>query len=146
KRIDMEKSKGTAETQAELARSEVGITIKSNNATARKAEADGEAEFISKTGAAKAAEVRAIGLANAEAYQKQVDALGQGPTALVNAIGSLSKSVTPFMPNILVTSGNGQGTAFEGLAATLMGLFSKSSAPTPSAETDATTVVPRSGE
>src|SRR5438876_2329053 len=49
KRIDMEKSKGTAEIQAELARSEVGITIKSNNATARKAEADGEAEFISKT-------------------------------------------------------------------------------------------------
>ena len=139
KRIDMEKSKGTAEIQAELARSEVGITIKSNNATARKAEADGEAEFISKTGAAKAAEVRAVGLANAEAYQKQVDALGQGPTALVNAISSLSNSSVPFMPNILVTGGSGQGGAFEGLAATLMGLFSKSSAiPTPSARTEVT--------
>jgi len=139
KRIDMEKSKGTAEIQAELARSEVGITIKSNNATARKAEADGEAEFISKTGAAKAAEVRAVGLANAEAYQKQVDALGQGPTALVNAISSLSNSSVPFMPNILVTGGSGQGGAFEGLAATLMGLFSKSSAiPTPSAPTEVT--------
>src|SRR5438046_1259099 len=105
----MEKSKGTAEIQAELARSEVGITIKSNNATARKAEADGEAEFISKTGAAKAAEVRAVGLANAEAYQKQVDALGQGPTALVNAISALSNSSVPFMPNNLVTGGRGQG-------------------------------------
>jgi regulator of protease activity HflC (stomatin/prohibitin superfamily) len=129
KRIDMEKSKGTAEVQAELARSEVGITIKSNNANARKAEADGEAEFISKTGAAKAAEVKAVGLANAEAYQKQVDALGQGPTALVNAISALSKSSVPFMPNILVAGGNGHVGAFEGLAGTLMGLFSKSSAP-----------------
>jgi len=79
--------------------------------------------------------VRAVGLANAEAYQKQVDALGQAPTALVNAIGSLSRSTVPFVPNILVASGN--GGAFEGLAGTLMGLFSKSSAlPTPSATND----------
>ncbi len=123
KRVDMEKAKGMADKQGELASSEVGITIKSNNAEARKKEADGEAYFISETGQAKAAEVKAVGLANAEAYQKQVQALGQMPTALVNVVGALSKSATPFMPNILV-AGGGNG-ALEGLAASLMGLAGK---------------------
>ncbi len=43
-------------------------------------------------------EVRAVGLANAEAYQRQVEALGNGPTALVNAIKALAVGNTSFMP------------------------------------------------
>jgi regulator of protease activity HflC (stomatin/prohibitin superfamily) len=42
-RIETEQARGTADMQAELAKSKVGVTIKSNNANARKAEADGEA-------------------------------------------------------------------------------------------------------
>lgn len=123
KRVDMEKAKGMADKQADLASSEVGISIKSNNAEARKKEADGEAYFISETGQAKAAEVKAVGLANAEAYQKQVEALGQMPTALVNVVGALSKGTMPFVPNILVAGGG--SNAFAGLAASLMGQVSK---------------------
>ncbi len=141
-RIAMEKAKGTAEAQALLARSEVGVSIKSNDATARKAEAEGEAAFISQTGRAKAAEVEAVGLANAKiteamglanaksaeavglanakAYEEQVKALGSTATSLLNLATALSHSNQPFMPEILV---NGAGTsgAIEGLAATLMG-------------------------
>jgi len=42
-RIEMEQAKGTADMQADLARSKVGVDIKKNNADARVAEATGEA-------------------------------------------------------------------------------------------------------
>ena len=120
-RVETEKAKGTADMQAGLAQSAVGVDIKKNNAEARKAEADGEATYIERTGAAQGAQVRAIGLARAEAYQKQVAALGQGATALVNAVEALSKSTVPFTPNTLVVGGSGSGGGvLEGLGALLM--------------------------
>jgi hypothetical protein len=120
-RVETEKAKGTADMQAGLAQSAVGVDIKKNNAEARKAEADGEATYIERTGAAQGAQVRAIGLARAEAYQKQVEALGQGATALVNAVEALSKSTVPFTPNTLVVGSSGSGGGvLEGLAALLM--------------------------
>src|SRR6267154_1603053 len=94
-RVAMEKAKGTADMQSLLARSEVEVTSKENNAQARKAEADGEATFTSQTGAAKAAEVEAVGLAKARAYKEQVAALGQGQTALVNVTDVLSRGTLP---------------------------------------------------
>jgi len=119
-RIDTEQARGTADMQAQLAQSKVGVSIKQNDANARKAEADGDATYIRETGYAKGAEVEAVGMARAKAYQAQVLALGQTPTALVNAIDSLSKSGQKFVPNILVTGGGG---TVEGLAAQLMGLI-----------------------
>ncbi|HEU4400739.1 MAG TPA: SPFH domain-containing protein, partial [Candidatus Polarisedimenticolia bacterium] len=86
-RISMEHSKGTAEMQAELAKSKVGVEIKTNNAAARSKEGSGEAEYIRLTGTARGAEVEAVGLARAKGYQAQVAALGSTATALVNVIG-----------------------------------------------------------
>jgi len=120
-RIATEQAKGTADMQAQLATSKVGVDIKQNNANARKAEADGEATYIRDTGAAKGAEVEAVGMARAKAYKEQVLALGQGPTALVNAIDAVSKSGQTFVPNILLVGGGGQ--TLEGLAAQLMGVL-----------------------
>jgi hypothetical protein len=122
-RIEMEQSKGTAEMQADLARSKVGVDIKKNNADARVAEATGEAEFIRQTGTARGAEVEAIGLARARGYRAQVEALGSNATALVNVVTALSEGKAKFVPDVLVTGGNGGG-AFEGLAATAMRFFS----------------------
>jgi hypothetical protein len=120
-RIETEKARGTADMQAQLAQSSVGVDIKKNNSEARKAEADGESTYIERTGTAQGAQVRAVGLARAEAYQKQVAALGPGATALVNAIEALSRSSVPFMPNTLVTGAGGSGNGvLEGLGALLM--------------------------
>src|SRR5881397_986302 len=116
----MEHSKGTAEMQAELAKSKVGVEIKTNNATARAREGSGEAEFIRLTGTARGAEVEAIGLARAKGYQAQVAALGSNATALVNVIGSLSEGHAKFVPDILVTGGGNGGSAIDGLAAAAM--------------------------
>ncbi len=118
-RITMENAKGTADMQSQLAQSKVGVDIKTNNAAARKAEADGEAAYIRETGAAKGAEVEAVGLARARGYEAQVRALGQGSTALVNAVNALADGHIRFVPDVLVTSGNGSG-ALDGLAASLM--------------------------
>ena len=117
-RIETEQARGTADMQAELAKSKVGVTIKLNNSNARKAEADGESFYIEQTGKAKGAEVRAVGLAKAEAYDAQVKAFGANATAIVNGIDAIAKSGMPIVPNILVTGGN--ASSLDGLAAVLM--------------------------
>src|SRR5437773_5836950 len=119
-RTENEKAKGTADMQADLAKSQVGVDIQTNRTTARKMEAQGEATFIEQTGAAQGAQVRAVGLARAEAYERQVAALGQNATALVNAVDALSKSNVAFMPNTLVMGGGDGGGTLGGVMALLM--------------------------
>jgi uncharacterized membrane protein YqiK len=121
-RIKTEQAKGTADMQAELARATVGIEIKTNDAKARKAEGDGEAEYIQRTGTARGAEVEAVGLAKARGYQAQVEALGRTETALVNIATAVSQGNVPFMPDTLVVGGEG---SLGGLAGTLMGYLKK---------------------
>ena len=78
------------------------------------------AAYIEQTGTARGAEVRAVGLANAEAYQKQVEALGKGPTALVNAVKALAVGNSAFVPkDLVVGAGSNQGV-LESLGALLM--------------------------
>ena len=125
-RIMMEKSKGMADKQSELASSEVNITIKGNNAEARKKEADGEAYYTLETGRVKGAEVEAIGMAKAKAYKAQVEALGQDSTALVNAITALSDKGLKFVPDVMVSGG---GSSIDGLAGVLMNMLGKMGKP-----------------
>ena len=123
-RVRMEQAKGTADMQSQLAQAQVGVEIAQNRASAKKAEADGEATYIAQTGTAKGAEVRAVGMARAEAYRAQVEALGAAPTALVNAINALAEKQLSFVPNNLVmVNGGGEGApgTLSGLAAMMMG-------------------------
>ena len=106
--------------QADLAKSQVGVDIQNNRTAARKMEAQGEATFIEQTGAAQGAQVKSVGLARAEAYERQVAALGQNATALVNAVEALSKSNVPFMPNTLVMGGGDGSGTLGGVMALLM--------------------------
>lgn len=116
-RTETEKAKGTADMQADLAKAQVGVDIQNNRTAARKKEAEGEAFFIEQTGAAQGAQVRSVGLARAEAYQRQVAALGSNATALVNAVEALAKSNVPFVPETLVMGGGG---SLDGVLALLM--------------------------
>lgn len=114
----MEKTKGTADMQAELASSQVGVDIQTNKAAARKAEADGEASYIIQTGEAEGKKVLAIGMANAESYNAQVKALGQMSTAAVNIAKALADKNIKIMPDILVAGGG--SSSLDGVAASLM--------------------------
>jgi hypothetical protein len=134
-RTATERAKGTADMQADLAKSQVGVDIQGNRTAARKMEAQGEATFIEQTGAAQGAQVRAVGLARAEAYERQVAALGQNATALVNAVEALSKSNVPFMPNTLVMGGSDGGGTVGGVLALLMRQIDAGLAPKPTPRT-----------
>lgn len=138
-RVATEHARGTAEMQAQLAQSTVQVDIQRNRADARKAEADGEATYIERLGAAEGSKVksigiargeevkavglargeeeRAVGLARAEAYRKQVEALGQRETAFINLVTQLAQGKNRFVPEILVNGGN--GGSMDGLAAAL---------------------------
>jgi hypothetical protein len=116
-RIDMEQTKGTADMQAQLAQAQVGVEIASRTAQARKNQADGEATYIAETGRAKGAEVEAVGLARAKGFEAQVQALGQGPTAVINIANALAERGVKIMPEILAVGG---GSSLDGLGATLM--------------------------
>jgi hypothetical protein len=116
-RIDMEKTKGTADMQAQLAQAQVGVEIASQTAQARKNQADGEATYIAETGRAKGAEVEAVGLARAKGFEAQVRALGQGPTAVINVATALAERGIKIMPEILAVGG---GATMDGVGATLM--------------------------
>jgi uncharacterized membrane protein YqiK len=127
-RVLMEKSRGIAEQQAQLAASQVAIEIAANGANARRAEADGVAAFTVATGTAEAdvikakgegeaAAVQAIGLARAAGFKAQVDAIGPGATAIVAVANEVSDGQVKVVPDVLVT---GSGGSIEGLAATLM--------------------------
>jgi hypothetical protein len=116
-RIDMEKTKGTADMQAQLAQAQVGVEIATQTAAARKKQADGEATYIAETGRAKGAEVEAVGLARAKGFEAQVRALGQGPTALINVANALAERGIKIMPEVLAVGGAG---TLDGVGATLM--------------------------
>lgn len=105
KRATMENAKGRANKQGDLAGSLVEVDIKDNKAKARANEGRGEAEYTERTGKAAGAEPLAVGMAYAEAYHKQVAALGPFGTALVNAVQALSKGTQPFVPQIMAGGG-----------------------------------------
>ena len=123
-RISMEKEKGTADMQCELAKSQVDININENKAKARKAEADGESEYIEKTGHAQGAKVKAVGMAKAESYRAQVEALGQNQTAYVNIATALAEGKSKFVPEVLVTS-SGDSGSLDALLGSLCKKFSQ---------------------
>jgi uncharacterized membrane protein YqiK len=136
-RTSMEAAKGTADMQAQLAQAQVNVTIEQRKAEAKKAqaegeasftermgrakgaartaEADGEAAYLQRTGDARGAEVRSIGLARAESFEKQKEALGPQATALLNlaeALGKIAGEIKiPLMPHTLVTGGGGTGAS-----------------------------------
>jgi regulator of protease activity HflC (stomatin/prohibitin superfamily) len=116
-RIDMEKTKGTADMQAQLAQAQVGVEIATETAAARKKQAEGEATYIAETGRAKGAEVEAVGLARAKGFEAQVRALGQGPTAVINVTTALVERGVKIMPEILAIGGGG---TLEGVGVSLM--------------------------
>ncbi|KJU81822.1 Band 7 protein [Candidatus Magnetobacterium bavaricum] len=128
-RVDTEKAKGTADMQAELAKAQVGVDIETNRARQvtiqadaakykKTAEGDGESYYIEKTGTAKGAEIRAVGIARAEAAEQLKNAVGQSGTTLVNAIDALMKGDKKIVPETMVIGGN--LGSIDGLAASLI--------------------------
>lgn len=116
-RLNMEAAKGNAEMQAQLAKSKVGVDIATNEASAVKAKADGEAYQLEKVGVASAVGPRENGLAVAVGLKAQQEAVGPQFAALVAVAKALAEGKQPFMPvNLALTGGaDGVGGSFAAL-------------------------------
>lgn len=132
-RVEMEKARGTADMQAQLAAAQVSVEINGNQARALEAKAGGEAAYVRLTGTAEADKVAALGLAEAKAaealgvaratgFRAQREAIGELPTALVAMANAVSEGNVAVVPDVLVTGG---GSSLDGLAATLMRALAK---------------------
>jgi uncharacterized membrane protein YqiK len=82
-RIDLEKARGVADMQAQLAQAQVSVDINKSQAQAREAQAVGEAAYVETTARAEASKISMIGLADAT----RVEAIGRAQATAVQANG-----------------------------------------------------------
>lgn len=108
KRIQLEKTKSHADNQKGLMEATVGVEIAAKRSEQRKAEADGEAYYISSTGKAEAEKVRLMGEAQGVAYAEQVNAIGPQGVALVEVLKIIGEKGVRITPDVLA-SGGGEG-------------------------------------
>jgi len=108
KRIQLERTKSQADNQRDLMAATVGVEIAGKRAEQRKAEAEGEASYISQTGRAEAEKVRLMGEAQGVAYREQVNALGAQGVAVVETLKVIGDKGVRITPDILA-SGGGTG-------------------------------------
>ncbi len=129
-RIDLEKARGTADMQVELAKASVSVDIKKAEADARIAEAEGVAGYTERTGRADGVKIEAIGraegeaikakgLAAAAAYEAQTAAVGASATAAIAVADAIGTGNVKIVPDILVEGSD--GGSLSGIAAMLMG-------------------------
>ena len=105
-RVNTEKERARADEQARLMKSQIGITVADNNASAREKEGDGEKLYLELVAKGQEAQANVLGKDKAFelAYIKEVLAAATANPDLIK------------YPNILVM---GQGGGFEGAAAIL---------------------------
>ncbi len=132
RRREMENTKAQANLQPNLVKSEVDVQIANQKkqeavilaegkGTATRLEQEGIAAGISAVGKAEGDKIRAIGQATAEAYQKQVAAVGQAPLALIEIMKQVSDGKVKITPDIMVQGGNGDGGGASNMLAAFMG-------------------------
>jgi uncharacterized membrane protein YqiK len=101
--------------QDELVTARLGVAVQRDHASARKAEADGEAYYRSETGKAGAVAVEAEGLARAKGYRAQVEALGDSNTARINIARELAGARVAIVPQVASGGRGGVGAGLLGL-------------------------------
>jgi uncharacterized membrane protein YqiK len=107
------------EAQAAVKKSEgeaKAIELKAGaNAKAKILNAEAEAKQIEMTGGAEASKIEAIGKATAEAYQLQVNAMGNDNFAKLKVTEEIGKNGIKIIPEILITGGDGTNGSISGL-------------------------------
>ena len=117
KNIDVQEKAARAAKQKDVINAKLEIDIKTDLATARMKEAEGEATYLQKTNAA-------TGIGLAEGYERQKQALGAEGTTLVNVIKALAEKGIPIVPTTMV-SGSNDGGNFGNLLGALTAKYAK---------------------
>ncbi|MBI4697349.1 MAG: hypothetical protein HY758_00105 [Nitrospirae bacterium] len=115
-RIEMEKTKATADQQPELVRAEIAVKVADQKKRETVTLAEGNAESAKLKGEGDARAIESVGTATAEAYEKQKTAIGPQAIMAIELAKHISAGKIKIMPDILTI---GSGGASEGLAAVL---------------------------
>ena len=115
-RIEMEKTKATADQQPELVRAEIAVKVADQKKRETVTLAEGNAESARLKGEGDAKAIESIGTATAEAYEKQKTAIGAQAIMAIELAKHISTGKIKIMPDILTI---GSGGASEGLATVL---------------------------
>jgi regulator of protease activity HflC (stomatin/prohibitin superfamily) len=120
-RIATENTRAQADKQIELVSAQIGVQIAEQTRQKTIIEAEGRARAVEVEGAADGARILAVGNATAEAYEKQVAAVGQGNLAAIEVMKSVSGASLKITPDVLVSGdGGGGGNVFSAFIAQLL--------------------------
>lgn len=110
-RIATENTRATADKQIELVAAQVGVQIAEQTKQKTIIEAEGRAQAVRVEGEAEGSKILAIGTATAEAYEKQVEAVGQLNLAGIEVTKSIAGAGLKITPDIMVGGTDGAGGA-----------------------------------
>jgi uncharacterized membrane protein YqiK len=107
----------TADQSVNIAAKKADAAVKAAEGEAKsvKLAAEAEANKITVTGTAEASKIQAIGKATAEAYEKQVAAMGADNFAKFKIIEEIGKNGTKIIPEILIQGSGDNASPISGL-------------------------------
>lgn len=125
-RQELEKETALANMQGQIVTADQSVNIAAKKADAAVKEAEGQAKSvelaakaeatkIEVTGRAEATKIEAIGKATAEAYKKQVDAMGADNFSKFKVIEEIGKNKTKIIPEVLIQGSDGNSNPIMGL-------------------------------
>jgi len=108
-RIATENTRAKADKQIELVAAQIGVQIAEQTKLKTIVEAEGRARAVQVEGEAEGKKILAIGKATAEAYDKQVAAVGQLNLAGIEVTKSIAGAGLKITPDIMVAGGDSGG-------------------------------------
>jgi regulator of protease activity HflC (stomatin/prohibitin superfamily) len=109
KRIDTENTRAKANKQIDLVAAQIGVQVAEQTKRKTIVEAEGRARAVEVEGEAEGKKILAVGGATAEAYEKQVAAVGQINLAAIEVTKAVAGAGLKITPDIMV-GGGGDGS------------------------------------
>jgi regulator of protease activity HflC (stomatin/prohibitin superfamily) len=120
-RIATENTRAKADRQIDLVAAQIGVQVAEQTKQKTIIEAEGRARAVELEGDAEGKKILAVGAATAEAYDKQVEAVGQFNLAGIEVTKSIAAAGLKITPDIMVGGGDGNGAGiFAALVAQLL--------------------------
>jgi regulator of protease activity HflC (stomatin/prohibitin superfamily) len=110
KRITTDNTRALADRQPDLVAAQIGVQIAEQTRQRTIIEAEGRARAVELEGAAEGSRILATGSATAEAYEKQVEAVGQLNLAGIEVTKAIALAGLKITPDIMVGGGGGEGS------------------------------------
>ncbi|HEY7293647.1 MAG TPA: SPFH domain-containing protein, partial [Dehalococcoidia bacterium] len=108
-RIATENTRATADRQKDLVSAQIGVHIAEQNKQKTIIEAEGRARALTVEGEAEGSKILAVGNATAEAYDKQVEAVGQANLSAIELMKAIAGAGLKITPDIVVGGGGADG-------------------------------------